>query len=203
MFSRTRSPGPLVGLAIGAILTGFLAVGGASSALAVDYSGGEVDNNTAGPGAAVGYSSRPTGLASGTDASIEVAGNLAAEQGKIVPAAVSTLRGTVKIDSRGVIAFGFTVPRDARPGDLYAINVFASDGVNTFSDEVSITIAGLPADGGRGTLSATGAADLTGYIWFAGGVLLLGVIAASTSFAARRRLPEEDDFEPSVDTVSV
>jgi hypothetical protein len=186
MFSHTRSLRPRLALATGAILTGFLVFGAASPGFAVEYTGGEVDTNTAGPGATVGYASGPTGVAPNTDATIDIEGYLAAEEGEIVPAAISTLRGTVKVNSQGEIAFGFTVPRSARPGDAYTISVFASDGVNTFSDELSITIAGVPADGGNVALSATGSADLTAAMWFGAGLLILGGAAGAIAVSGRR-----------------
>jgi hypothetical protein len=175
-----------------------LVLAGASGAQA--YAGGGVDTNTAGPGSQVNYASPRTGVAPGTDAFIEVDGPLAREQGQIVGASV--LKKTLKVGEDGVIRFGFIVPIDAPPGAKYIITVSADDGINSFSDTSSITVAGAPVDRvvttAGGALGFTGGADLTAALWFGTGALVIGGVAAATAVSRRQVRPVDAGMASSV-----
>ena len=156
-----------------------------------------VDPNTGAGGAAAPYSSGPTGQAPGTPATASLTGDLAAEQASITLASTYTKRG-LAVDANGELNLVVNLPKDAPEGATYSLAVAAG----TFSDVVTVSAATVPADGGTvtvpvttttttpsGALASTGV-DATPYVWFGGGLLVLGAGLVSVLAFVRRSRSE-------------
>lgn len=157
-------------------LAGALILGGATAASAASYTGGTVSATTVAAGGTVTFTSVATGIAPGTP----VTANLTCGT------TVTPITGGT-VNASGVITVAATVP--AGTTGTCSLAVAANDGVDTFSQTVTITVTGVPADGGAnagGGLAVTGAADLTPALWFGAGALLLGAAAAGVVTVTRR-----------------
>jgi LPXTG-motif cell wall-anchored protein len=167
------------------IVAGALVLGAQTSALAADYTG-VVSTNAAAPGGLITYSSTDTDQAPGTVGTASLTGNLAAEEGAIIPA--STLTTSVTTGANGDLNFQIKLPTSAPAGSTYTLDV----AVGTFNDAVSLEVAAVPADtaagssaSGSGSLPSTGV-DATPYVWFGGGLLVLGAGLVSVLAYVRR-----------------
>ena len=153
-----------------------------------------VTPNTGAPSAVVPYSSGPTGQAPGTPADVALTGESAAEGASIVLAAVSTYNSTgLAVDANGELNLVVNLPSNAPVGSTYSMTVTAG----TFSDVVSMAVTAAPTDasgGGAvaapvastgGALASTGV-DATPYVWFGGGLLVLGAGLVSVLAFVRR-----------------
>jgi LPXTG-motif cell wall-anchored protein len=165
------------------IVAGALVLGAQTSAFAADYTG-DVSSNTVAPGGLVTYTSTDTDLAAGVTGTASLTGNLAAEEGAIIPA--STLTTSVTTGANGDLSFQIKLPTSAPAGSTYSLDV----AVGTFNDTVSLAVAAVPADttgsaSGSGSLPSTGV-DATPYVWFGGGLLALGAGLVSVLAYVRR-----------------
>lgn len=158
-------------------------LGAQTSAFAADYTG-VVSTNATAPGGVVTYSSTDTDQPAGTVGTASLTGNLAAEEGAIIPA--STLTTSVTTGANGDLSFQIKLPTSAPAGSTYTLDV----AVGTFNDAVSLEVAAVPADTAAGS-SASGAlpstgVDATPYVWFGGGLLVLGAGLVSVLAYVRR-----------------
>jgi LPXTG-motif cell wall-anchored protein len=163
-----------------AVVAGALVLGAQTSAVAADYSG-EVTATTAAPGATITYFSDDTDEAPFTTGTASLTGTLAAEEAVITQA--STLVQSVTTDASGNLGFTIKLPTSAPAGSVYTLNV----AVGAFNDTETLTIAAVPADtaNASGALPSTGV-DATPYVWFGGGLLLLGAGLVSVLAFVRR-----------------
>jgi LPXTG-motif cell wall-anchored protein len=164
-----------------AVLAGALVLGAQTSAFAADYTG-EVTATTAAPGATITYFSDDTDVAPFTTGAASLTGTLAAEEAVITPA--STLTTAVTTDANGNLGFSIKLPTSAPAGSTYSLSV----AVGEFNDVKTLTIAGVPTDAAgnaSGALPSTGV-DATPYVWFGGGLLLLGAGLVSVLAFVRR-----------------
>lgn len=164
------------------IVAGALVLGAQTSAFAADYTGA-VNSTTAAPGGLVTYSATDTDQAPGTTGTASLTGNLAAEEGAIITA--STLTESVTTDANGDLSFQIKLPTSAPAGSTYTLDV----NVGTFTDAVELAVAAVPADtaagAASGALPSTGV-DATPYVWFGGGLLVLGAGLVSVLAYVRR-----------------
>jgi LPXTG-motif cell wall-anchored protein len=167
------------------IVAGALVLGAQTSAFAADYTG-EVSTNTVAPGGLITYTSTDTDQAPGTTGTASLTGTLAAEEGAIIQA--STLTTAVTTDANGDLSFQVKLPTSAPAGSVYSLDV----AVGTFNDSVSLELAAVPVDTagagsatGSGSLPSTGV-DATPYVWFGGGLLVLGAGLVSVLAYVRR-----------------
>lgn len=166
-----------------ALLAGTIVFGGATTATAE----GAVDVTSAAPGATIVYtaSAEDTGLGGAVIGAASLDGVLADEQATLA----STRITEVSSKADGSISVAITLPTSAPVGSVYAFDIT----VGAFQDSETITLAGAPAilsDTGSGSRSAlpSGGVDATPYIWFGGGLLLLGAgIISVLAFARRSR----------------
>jgi LPXTG-motif cell wall-anchored protein len=164
-----------------AVVAGALVLGAQTSAFAADYTG-DVTATTAAPGATISYFSDDTDEAPFTSGTASLTGTLALEEAVITPA--STLNTTVTTDANGNLGFTVKLPTSAPAGSVYTLAVE----VGEFNDVKTLTIAGVPADtagNASGALPSTGV-DATPYVWFGGGLLLLGAGLVSVLAFVRR-----------------
>ncbi|WP_169079418.1 hypothetical protein [Microcella alkalica] len=161
-------------LATGA-LAGALVLTGSAAAFAAEYTGGSVNTNTVAAGGTVTFTSVETGLDEGTDVTASLT----------CGSTVTAIDG-VTVGADGIITFTATVP--AGTTGSCTLSVSADDGVDTYLQTLSLTVAAAPVDGGAGDgLAETGAADLTPVLWFGAGAVVLGAAAAGVVAATRRR----------------
>ena len=154
-----------------------------------------VTPNAGAPKAVVPYSSGNTGEAPGTPATVTLDGELAAEQASITQVSLYT-NNDLAVDEEGELNLAVNLPADAPAGSTYTMAVAAGD----FADTVSVVAVALPADGGTvavpvantggssstgGALASTGV-DATPYVWFGGGLLVLGAGLVSVLAFVRR-----------------
>jgi LPXTG-motif cell wall-anchored protein len=163
-----------------AIVAGALVLGAQTSAFAADYTG-TVTDNTVAPGATITYTvdAADSELAPFTSGTASLTGELAAEEAVITPA--STLVQEVTTDANGDLAFTIKLPTSAPAGSTYELAV----AVGAFQDVESFTVTAVPADTASGALPSTGV-DATPYVWFGGGLLLLGAGLVSVLAFVRR-----------------
>jgi LPXTG-motif cell wall-anchored protein len=161
-----------------AVVAGALVLGAQTSAFAADYTGA-VNATTAAPGATITYFSDDTDEPAFTSGTASLTGNLAAEEAAITQA--STLSTTVTTDANGNLGFTIKLPTSAPAGSTYTLAVAVGD----FNDAKTLTIAAVPADTASGALPSTGV-DATPYVWFGGGLLLLGAGLVSVLAFVRR-----------------
>jgi LPXTG-motif cell wall-anchored protein len=170
------------------IVAGALVLGAQTSAFAADYTG-VVSTNAAAPGGLITYSSTDTDQPAGTVGTASLTGNLAAEEGAIIPA--STLTTSVTTGANGDLNFQIKLPTSAPAGSTYTLDV----AVGTFNDAVSLEVAAVPADTAAGAATGTGSSsgslpstgvDATPYVWFGGGLLVLGAGLVSVLAYVRR-----------------
>jgi LPXTG-motif cell wall-anchored protein len=164
-------------------VAGALVLGAQTSAFAADYTGG-VNSTTAAPGAVITYSATDTDLPAGVSGTASLTGNLAAEEAVITPA--STKTATVVSGANGDINFTIKLPTSAPAGSTYTLAVAAGE----FQDAKTLTVAAVPADtaagaGAGSALPSTGV-DATPYVWFGGGLLVLGAALVSVLAFVRR-----------------
>jgi LPXTG-motif cell wall-anchored protein len=162
-------------------VAGALVLGAQTSAFAADYTGAV--NSTAGaPGAVITYSATDTDLAPGVVGTASLTGTLAEEEAVITPA--STKVATVVSGANGDINFTVKLPTSAPAGSVYTLDVV----VGSFQDAKTLTIASVPVDSaaaGSSALPSTGV-DATPYVWFGGGLLVLGAALVSVLAFVRR-----------------
>jgi LPXTG-motif cell wall-anchored protein len=161
-----------------AVVAGALVLGAQTSAFAADYTG-EVTATTAAPGATITYTSTETDEAPFTTGTASLDGTLANEEAVISQASV--LRTAVTTDANGDLSFTVKLPTSAPAGSVYTLDV----AVGAFQDSIELAIAGVPADTASGALPSTGV-DATPYVWFGGGLLLLGAGLVSVLAFVRR-----------------
>jgi hypothetical protein len=164
-----------------AVVAGALVLGAQTSAFAADYAG-EVTATTAAPGATITYFSDDTDEAAFTTGTASLTGTLAAEEAVITPA--STLVQAVTTDADGNLGFTIKLPTSAPAGSVYTLDI----AVGEFNDTETLTIAAVPADvaaNASGALPSTGVVA-TPYVWFGGGLLLLGAGLVSVLAFVRR-----------------
>lgn len=157
-------------------LAGALVLTAATAASAADYTGGSVSTTTVAAGGTFTFTSVETAVDEGTAVEADLA----------CGTNVTDISGET-VGDNGVISFAVRVPTDV--SGTCTLSVAADDGVDTFSDEVTITIAAAPADGGATPgdgLAATGGADLTPALWFGAGAIALGAVAAGVIAITRR-----------------
>jgi len=162
-------------------VAGALVLGAQTSAFAADYTGA-VTSTTGAPGAVITYSATDTDLAAGVTGTASLTGTLAEEEAVITPA--STKVATVVSGENGDINFTVKLPTSAPAGSTYTLEV----AVGSFYDLKTLTIAAVPVDTAAGVGSAlpsTGV-DATPYVWFGGGLLVLGAALVSVLAFVRR-----------------
>jgi len=162
-------------------VAGALVLGAQTSAYAVDYTGA-VNTTAAAPGGIITYSATDTDLPAGVTGTASLTGTLAAEEAVITPA--STKVATVVSGENGDINFTIKLPTSAPAGSVYTLDV----AVGSFNDTKTLTVAAVPADTAAGASSAlpsTGV-DATPYVWFGGGLLVLGAALVSVLAFVRR-----------------
>ena len=166
-----------------AAIAGVLVLGVQTSASAADYSGA-VTSTTAAPGAVITYTSTDTDLAGVVTGSVSLTGDSAAEEAVITQA--STLTTAVSSKANGDISFTVKLPVSADAGDTYTLAV----SVGTFQDTKTLTVAGVPSDvAANGSVLPSTGVDATPYIWFGGGLLLLGAgLISVLAFVRRSRV---------------
>jgi len=161
-----------------AVVAGALVLGAQTSAFAADYTG-VVNTTSVAPGGVITYTSTDTDEAPGTSGTASLTGNLAAEEGVITPA--STLNQTVTVGADGTLSFTVKLPTSAPAGSTYSLAV----AVGAFNDVKTLATVTVPADTAAGALPSTGV-DATPYVWFGGGLLLLGAGLVSVLAFVRR-----------------
>ena len=161
-----------------AVVAGALVLGAQTSAFAADYTG-VVNTTSVAPGGVITYTSTDTDEAPGTSGTASLTGNLAAEEAVITPA--STLNQTVTVGADGKLAFTIKLPTSAPAGSTYSLTV----AVGEFNDVKTLATVTVPADTAAGALPSTGV-DATPYVWFGGGLLLLGAGLVSVLAFVRR-----------------
>ena len=165
------------------VLAAALVLGGSGAAMAAEYPS-EVSDNTVTAGGTITFSAQ-SGEAAGTTVSISLDGLLALEEGSITTASVLTATSTVA--AGGAIDFGVTLPTSVPVGTTYTLAVAADDGIGApFSAVESLAVAALPADAADGDELASTGFDATPYVWFGGGLLLLGAGLVSVLAFVRR-----------------
>lgn len=165
------------------VLAAALVLGGSGAAMAAEYPSA-VSSNSVAPGGVVTFTA-DSGEAAGTPVSISLDGLLALEEGDITTASVLTATSTVA--AGGAINFGVTLPTSVPAGTTYTLAVAADDGVGVaFSTTESLAVAALPADAADGDELASTGFDATPYVWFGGGLLLLGAGLVSVLAFVRR-----------------
>jgi LPXTG-motif cell wall-anchored protein len=170
------------------IVAGALVLGAQTSAFAADYTG-VVNTNTVAPGGLVTYTSTDTDQAPFTTGTAALTGELAAEEAAIIQA--STLTTSVTTDANGDLSFQIKLPTSAPANSTYTLDV----SVGTFNDTVELAVAAVPADTAAGAATGTGSTsgslpstgvDATPYVWFGGGLLVLGAGLVSVLAYVRR-----------------
>ncbi|MCU1404851.1 MAG: cell wall anchor protein [Glaciihabitans sp.] len=175
-----------------AVVAAALVLGAQTSAFAYAP---PVTPNTGAAKAIAPYSSGPTGEAPGTPAVVTLDGELAQEQASISLASLYTSSG-LAVDANGELNVAVTLPVDAPLGSVYTLDVSAG----AFRDSAIIVATAAPADGGvvgvpvastggskPGALASTGV-DATPYVWFGGGLLVLGAgLVSALAFVRRGR----------------
>jgi LPXTG-motif cell wall-anchored protein len=163
-------------------VAGALVLGAQTSAFAADYTGA-VTSTSAAPGAVITYTATDTDLAEGVVGTATLTGLLAEEEAVITPA--STKVATVVSGENGDINFTVKLPTSAPVGTTYTLEVE----VGTFYDIKTLTVAGVPVDSaatGAGTALPSTGVDATPYVWFGGGLLVLGAALVSVLAFVRR-----------------
>jgi hypothetical protein len=164
-------------------VAGALVLGAQTSAFAADYTGA-VTSTSAAPGAVITYTATDTDLAEGVVGTASLTGTLAEEEAVITPA--STKVATVVSGENGDINFTVKLPTSAPVGSVYTLEVE----VGTFYDIKTLTIAGVPVDaaaaGAAGSALPSTGVDATPYVWFGGGLLVLGAALVSVLAFVRR-----------------
>jgi LPXTG-motif cell wall-anchored protein len=160
-------------------VAGALVLGAQTSAFAADYTGA-VTSTTAAPGAVITYSATDTDLPAGVTGTASLTGNLAAEEAVITPA--STKTATVVSGENGDINFTIKLPTSAPAGSTYTLEVAAG----SFNDAKTLTVAAVPADTAAGSALPSTGVDATPYVWFGGGLLVLGAALVSVLAFVRR-----------------
>jgi LPXTG-motif cell wall-anchored protein len=160
-------------------VAGALVLGAQTSAFAADYTGG-VTSTTAAPGAVITYSATDTDLPAGVTGTASLTGNLAAEEAVITPA--STKTATVVSGENGDLNFTIKLPTSAPAGSTYSLAVSVGD----FQDAKTLTVAAVPADTAAGSALPSTGVDATPYVWFGGGLLVLGAALVSVLAFVRR-----------------
>jgi hypothetical protein len=107
-------------------------------------------------------------------------GNLAAEEAVITPA--STKTATVVSGENGDLNFTIKLPTSAPAGSTYSLAVSVGD----FQDAKTLTVAAVPADTAAGSALPSTGVDATPYVWFGGGLLVLGAALVSVLAFVRR-----------------
>ncbi|PRY64648.1 LPXTG-motif cell wall-anchored protein [Glaciihabitans tibetensis] len=156
-------------------------LGAQTSAFAADYTG-EVTSNTVAPGGTITYSADDTDEDPFTTGTASLTGELALEEAVITPA--STLVTSVTTDAAGDLDFSIKLPTSAPVGSVYTLEVI----VGEFYDVQTFVLAGVPVDtaaNASGALPSTGV-DATPYVWFGGGLLILGAGLVSVLAFVRR-----------------
>jgi LPXTG-motif cell wall-anchored protein len=164
-----------------AVVAGALVLGAQTSAFAADYTG-EVTATTAAPGATITYFSDDTDEPAFATGFATLTGTLAAEEAVISQA--STLTQSVTTDANGNLGFTIKLPTSAPAGSVYTLDV----AVGAFQDAKTLTVTAVPADtagSASGALPSTGV-DATPYVWFGGGLLVLGAGLVSVLAFVRR-----------------
>ena len=161
-------------------VAGALVLGAQTAAFADDYTGA-VNSVAGAPGAVITYSATDTDLAAGVVGTASLTGTLAEEEAVITPA--STKVATVVSGANGDINFTVKLPTSAPVGSVYTLDVI----VGTFQDAKTLTITGVPVDSAAAgsALPSTGV-DATPYVWFGGGLLVLGAALVSVLAFVRR-----------------
>lgn len=167
-------------------VAGALVLGVQTSAFAADYSG-VVDDTTVAPGGIITYTSTDTDLPAGVTGTASLTGELAAEEATITSVAITTKSAQVTTDANGDLSFQIKLPTSAPAGSTYSLSVAVGD----FVDSKSFAVAAVPADTAGTSGSASGAlpstgVDATPYVWFGGGLLLLGAALVSVLAFVRR-----------------
>jgi hypothetical protein len=160
-------------------VAGALVLGAQTSAFAADYTGA-VTSTTAAPGAVITYSATDTDLAAGVVGTASLTGTLAEEEAVITPA--STKVATVVSGANGDINFTVKLPTSAPAGSVYTLDVVVGD----FQDAKTLTITGVPVDTAAGSALPSTGVDVTPYVWFGGGLLVLGAALVSVLAFVRR-----------------
>jgi len=163
-------------------VAGALVLGAQTSAFAADYTGA-VNTTAVAPGGIITYSATDTDLPAGVTGTASLTGTLAAEEAVITPA--STKTATVVSGENGDINFTIKLPTSAPAGSVYTLDV----AVGSFNDVKTLTVAAVPVDSaaaaGSSALPSTGV-DATPYVWFGGGLLVLGAALVSVLAFVRR-----------------
>jgi LPXTG-motif cell wall-anchored protein len=155
-------------------------LGAQTSAFAADYTG-VVNTTSVAPGGVITYTSTDTDEAPGTTGTASLTGNLAAEEAEITATTASTLNQTVTVGADGTLGFTIKLPTSAPAGSTYTLAV----SVGEFNDAKTLATVTVPADTAAGALPSTGV-DATPYVWFGGGLLLLGAGLVSVLAFVRR-----------------
>jgi hypothetical protein len=145
-----------------------------TAAMAASYPS-TVSANSGAAGSTVAYSAQ-TGQPAGTSATVSLTGNNALESGSITPA--STLTRTITVGANGVLGFNIKLPSTAPAGSTYTLAVSAG----TFTNQQSLSITAAAASSG---LAFTGF-DAVPYVWFGGGLVVLGAGFFLAMFFVRR-----------------
>ena len=168
-----------------AALAAALVLGAQTSASAVDYAGA-INANSAVPGAILKYTATNgnTGLGAFVRGVARLQGNSARSEAVITPASI--LETTVSTDADGALAFTVKLPTSAPVGSTYTLDV----SVGTFQDTETFTVAGAPSDvAANGSVLPSTGVDATPYVWFGGGLLLLGAgLISVLAFVRRSRV---------------
>lgn len=176
-------------IAVTAALSAALVLGGSAGAHAVivppvePYAGQQTESNTVAPGAALPFTSAPTGLSAGTVVSLQITGPSTVT---FATATLSASQATVGAD--GTFQFSVTVPADATPGTVYTVTASGEDSDSVFTLDLTVTVAAAAVDSAapNNALPNTGSADTGALVWFGVGALALG-IGAVTVVAVKRR----------------
>ena len=163
-------------------VAGALVLGAQTSAFAADYTGA-INSTTGAPGAVITYTATDTDLPAGVTGTASLTGDRAEEEAVITPA--STKVATVVSGENGDINFTVKLPTSVPAGTTYTLEVE----VGSFYDVKTLTVAAVPVDSaaaaGSSALPSTGV-DATPYVWFGGGLLVLGAALVSVLAFVRR-----------------
>ncbi|HWH25486.1 MAG TPA: hypothetical protein VNT53_02425 [Pseudolysinimonas sp.] len=155
-----------------------LAIGVAGPAYSQPYTGA-LSANSAAPGGSVEYSSDQTGEPGGTSGTYSLTGDPSNALGGSAVDLAADVTHSVEVGSHGELAFTVTLPKDAKPGTVYTLDVTAG----TFADTHTITIVGVP--------DSANVSNLT-WLWIVLLVAALIVLALIIVVARRRRSTPTD-----------
>lgn len=167
-----------------AALLAALLTTGATAAHAADYTGRGLVPDATAPGAAMRLGFPPSAIEPGTKAHIAIT-TANAQRGADKPGkgakAVAATSATGVFAADGSVSLEFVTPATAQAGDVVTVTVTGTDGVDTYSHEQVVTVAGLPADAPTAAEAAQPVEGMTlPAFWFGLGGLALALFALGT-----------------------